>query len=54
MDIFALLEIARKKQASDVYLVVSSPSLLRVAGSLEQLNGNNVVYQSYINNMLLY
>lgn len=41
MDIFALLEIAKEKQASDVHLVVSSPPLLRVTGSLEQLNGNS-------------
>jgi twitching motility protein PilT len=35
MDIFHLLRIAASKRASDLHLVVSSPPLLRVNGSLE-------------------
>jgi len=39
MDIFALLGLADSKGASDLHLVVSSPPLLRVNGSLEAVNG---------------
>jgi len=39
MDIFSLLHTAKSKNASDLHLVVSSPPLLRVNGSLESVNG---------------
>ena len=39
MDIFSLLHTAKLKNASDLHLVVSSPPLLRVNGSLESVNG---------------
>ena len=39
MDIFSLLRLADSKDASDLHLVVSSPPLLRVNGSLEAVNG---------------
>ncbi len=38
MDIFSLLRTAKLKAASDLHLVVSSPPLLRVNGSLEAVN----------------
>jgi twitching motility protein PilT len=40
MDIFELLHTAKAKAASDLHMVVSSPPLLRVNGSLESLNGS--------------
>jgi len=39
MDILNLLHTAKAKSASDLHMVVSSPPLLRVNGSLEPLNG---------------
>jgi twitching motility protein PilT len=39
MDIFKLLHTAKAKAASDLHMVVASPPLLRVNGSLESLNG---------------
>ena len=39
MDIFKLLHTAKAKAASDLHMVVSSPPLLRVNGSLESING---------------
>ena len=39
MDIFALLRTASSKVASDVHIVVDSPPLLRINGSLEPLDG---------------
>jgi len=39
MDILSLLHLAKSKDASDVHLVVSSPPLLRVRGSLQPVNG---------------
>ena len=39
MDIFLLLQKAKALDASDLHLVVSSPPLLRVNGSLEALDG---------------
>jgi len=39
MDIFSLLHAAKLRNASDLHLVVSSPPLLRVKGSLEAVNG---------------
>ena len=40
MDIFSLLSEAKFRNASDLHLVVSSPPLLRVNGSLEAVNGS--------------
>ncbi len=39
MDILSLLHIAKAKAASDVHLIVASPPLLRVIGSLEPVDG---------------
>jgi len=39
MDIFSLLRTAKSKDASDLHLVVASPPLLRVNGSLEMIDG---------------
>jgi len=39
MDVFSLLHIAKSKVASDLHLVVASPALLRVNGSLEPVDG---------------
>ncbi|MDH5696411.1 MAG: ATPase, T2SS/T4P/T4SS family, partial [Dehalococcoidia bacterium] len=38
MDVFSLLYIAKSKAASDLHLVVDSPPLLRVNGSLEAVD----------------
>jgi len=38
MDILALLRTAKEKAASDVHLVVSSPPLLRIDGSLQAID----------------
>ena len=39
MDILSLLRTAKQKVASDVHLVVSSPPLLRIDGSLRAIDG---------------
>ena len=39
MDILSLLHIAKTQAASDVHLVVASPPLLRITGSLEPVDG---------------
>jgi len=39
MDILELLRTAKDKAASDVHLVVASPPLLRIDGSLQAING---------------
>ncbi len=39
MDILSLLHIAKSKNASDLHMVVASPPLVRVNGSLESING---------------
>lgn len=39
MDVFSLLRLANSKVASDLHLVVASPPLLRVNGSLVSLDG---------------
>ncbi len=39
MDIFSLLYTAKSKAASDLHLVVSSPPLLRIDGSLKVVDG---------------
>ena len=39
MDIFSLLRLAKSKVASDLHVVVDSPPLLRIHGSLESVDG---------------
>jgi len=39
MDIYSLLRLAKSREASDLHLVVDSPPLLRVDGSLEPVDG---------------
>jgi twitching motility protein PilT len=39
MDIFSLLKAGKTKGASDLHMVVSSPPLFRINGSLEAVNG---------------
>ena len=39
MDILSLLRLAKLKAATDLHLVVASPPLLRVNGSLEPVDG---------------
>jgi twitching motility protein PilT len=39
LDIFSLLRISKSKRASDLHMVVGSPSILRVDGSLVSANG---------------
>ena len=39
MDIIALLHTAKSKGASDLHMIVASPPLLRVNGTLESVNG---------------
>ena len=41
MDVLSLLHTAKLRNASDIHLVVSSPPLLRVNGSLESINGTD-------------
>jgi twitching motility protein PilT len=43
MDIAALLKLAKARDASDLHLVVGSPPLVRVKGSLDILNGKEVL-----------
>jgi twitching motility protein PilT len=40
MDIFSLFRIAKLKYASDLHLVVDSPPLLRIDGSLQAIDGS--------------
>jgi len=53
MDIFSLLQEAKLKNASDLHLVVSSPPLLRVNGSLVSVNGTTPLTPSEINQAFL-
>ena len=53
MDIFTLLHTAKAKAASDLHMVVSSPPLLRVNGSLEPLNGSEPLSAEDINEAFL-
>ncbi len=53
MDIFLLLQTAKLKNASDLHLVVSSPPLLRVNGSLESVNGTTPLTPSEISQAFL-
>jgi twitching motility protein PilT len=39
MDIFSLLREAKSRQASDLHMVVGSPAILRIDGSLRSANG---------------
>jgi twitching motility protein PilT len=48
MDIVALLKSAKEKGASDLHLVVASPPLIRLKGSLEALNGKTPLSPSEI------
>jgi twitching motility protein PilT len=53
MDIFSLLRKAGAKGASDLHLVVSSPPLLRVNGSLEAVDGAAPLNANEINQAFL-
>jgi twitching motility protein PilT len=53
MDIFALLHTASSKGASDLHLVVSSPPLLRVNGSLKPVDGVKPLTANEINQAFL-
>ena len=53
MDVFALLQSAKLRDASDLHLVVSSPPLLRVKGSLEAVNGASPLTPSEISEAFL-
>jgi len=53
MDIFLLLQTAKLKKASDLHLVVASPPLLRVNGSLESVNGTSPLTPSEISQAFL-
>ena len=48
MDALALLRAAKSKGASDLHLVVASPPLVRVKGTLESLNGRTPLSPSEI------
>ena len=53
MDVFALLQVAKLRDASDLHLVASSPPLLRINGSLEPLSdrtnlGPDNVHEAYL------
>ena len=53
MKIFELLELAQSKGASALHLVVSSPPLLRINGSLEPLIDTEEVASDNINEAFL-
>jgi twitching motility protein PilT len=53
MDIFSLLRTAASKGASDLHMVVSSPPLLRVNGSLEPVDGTKPLTANEINQAFL-
>ncbi len=53
MDIFELLHQAKSRSASDLHLVVSSPPLLRVNGSLESVNGTEPLTTTEISQAFL-
>ncbi len=53
MDIIALLRTAKSRGASDLHMVVASPPLLRVNGSLESINGAAPLMASDINEAFL-
>lgn len=53
MDIFALLRQAKSKDTSDLHLVVASPPLYRIMGSLESMNGSTALTAEDINEAFL-
>jgi len=53
MDVFLLLQTAKLKNASDLHLVVASPPLLRVNGSLESVNGTSPLTPSEVSQAFL-
>ncbi len=53
MDIIALLHTAKSKGASDLHMIVASPPLLRVNGSLESVNGTGPLTASDISESFL-
>ena len=53
MDIINLLRTAKSRGASDLHMVVASPPLLRVNGSLESVNGAEPLTASDINEAFL-
>ena len=53
MDIFLLLQAAKLKNASDLHLVVASPPLLRVNGSLQSVNGTTPLTPSEVSQAFL-
>jgi len=53
MDIYALLRTASGKKASDLHMVVSSPPLLRVNGSLVPVDGDKPLNANEINQAFL-
>ena len=48
MDVASLLKNAKTRGASDLHLVVASPPLIRLEGSLQRLNGNSPLSPSEI------
>jgi twitching motility protein PilT len=53
MDIIALLHTAKSRGASDLHMIVASPPLFRVNGSLESINGAVPLTASDINEAFL-
>jgi twitching motility protein PilT len=53
MDIFALLRTAKSRDTSDLHLVVASPPLYRINGSLESMNGSAALTAEDINEAFL-
>ncbi|MEE9583768.1 MAG: PilT/PilU family type 4a pilus ATPase [Dehalococcoidales bacterium] len=53
MDMFSLLREAKERGASDLHLVVASPPLIRVNGSLESVNGASPLTAADVNEAFL-
>ncbi len=53
MDMFELLREAKTRGASDLHLIVASPPLMRVNGSLESVNGTEPLTAADINEAFL-
>jgi twitching motility protein PilT len=53
MDVFELLRLSKEKGASDLHLVVASPALVRINGSLEHVNGGEPLMVTDINEAFL-
>ena len=49
MDILSLLKAAKSSEASDIHLVVASPPLFRINGSLEPANGLKPISAAEVN-----